>query len=210
MFCSNCGAEASGNFCSRCGAPLSQGPGPAEPAAEEASGDWSREVVYERLIRIPEVRERISRHAAMASKRMSGQEFLALCEKVVPMGVPLEAIGSLAQPAYARLGIKTGKERSETLPIPPGTAIVGALCSLARRGQELRQVRQLDDGCLLEATLPSDMWSFAGDLLVEVHASGTGARVDAATKIGGQMFDWGKSNRCLNTLFEDVRAMAAE
>ena len=29
----------------------------------------------------------------------------------------------------------------------------------------------------------------------------------AATKIPGQLFDWGKSNQCLNELFEDLATL---
>ncbi len=54
MYCSNCGAEASGNFCSKCGAPLKEVP----HASADITQDWSREVRYEKLIRIPVVRIR--------------------------------------------------------------------------------------------------------------------------------------------------------
>jgi hypothetical protein len=202
MFCSNCGAEASENFCSRCGAPLKNVP----DSAGVVTQDWSREVRYEKLIRIPEVRDMISRHAAMAKKGLTGEELLAFLDKVIPLGFSLEKLGAIVQPISAQLGIKTGKEHSETLANHPGTIMVAALCSLARHGQVLQQVRQFEDGCLLEATLPSDMWSFQGTFYVSVRAVGTGTRVDGATKIKGQLFDWGKSKRCLETLFADIKA----
>ncbi len=205
MFCSNCGAEVSGNFCSKCGAPL----GDVSASSATVAQDWSREMLYEKLIRIPEVRDTVSRHAAMAKKRLSGEEFLAFSDKVIPLGVSLEKLGAVVQPIYVQLGVKTGKEYSETLSSPPGTVIVSALCSLARHGQVLQQVRQFEDGCLLEATLPSDMWSFEGALYVSVRKTGTGTRVDGATKIKGQLFDWGKSKRCLETLFADIKATPA-
>ncbi len=171
--------------------------------------DWSREVHYEKLIRIPEVRDRIGRQAAMAKKDLSAEEFLASFDKAVPRGVSLEKLGAVIQPLGAQLGIKTGKERSETLQSPPGTVIVSALCSLARHGQALQQVRQFEDGCLLEAILPSDMWSWEGRLYVSVREAGTGSRVDGATQIEGQLFDWGKSKRCLAALFADLKAAPA-
>jgi hypothetical protein len=205
MFCSNCGAEVSGNFCAKCGAPLKNVP----DSSAVITQDWSREVRYEYLIRIPDVRDMISRHAAMAKKGLSGEQFLAFSDKVIPLGFSLEKLGSVLQPISAQLGIKTGKECSETLAIPPGTVIVTTLCSLARHGQALQQVQQFENGCLLEATLPSDMWSFEGVLYVSVREVGTGTRVDGATKIKGQLFDWGKSNRCLETLFADIRATPA-
>lgn len=205
MFCSNCGAEVSGNFCSKCGAPLND----VSYSSAVAAQDWSQEVRYEKLIRIAEIREMISRHASMAKKGLSGEGFLAISDKVIPLGFSLEKLGAVLQPIYAQLGIKTGKEYSETLSSPPGIVIVAALCSLARHGQVMQQVRQFEDGCLLEATLPSDMWSWEGTLYITVRKAGTGTRVDGATKIKGQLFDWGKSRRCLETLFADINASPA-
>lgn len=144
----------------------------------------------------------------MAPKRFSGEEFLALCDKVVSLGVPLESIGRVGQTLWARAGIETGKEHSEDFSIPPGAAIVAALCALARRGQLLQQVRQFADGCLLEAKLPSDVWSFEGKLLVNIRRGGRITRVEGATEIEGQLFDWGKSKRCLQTLFSDIKEIS--
>lgn len=204
MFCSNCGARTSGNFCSECGASLKSIP----DSAAVVSQDWSHEVRYEKLIHIPEVRDMISRHATMAKVGLSGEEFLALFDKMIPLGVPLGKLGAALQAIYGQLGVKTGKENSKTLESPPGTVMVKVLCSLAQHGQVLQQVRQFEDGCLLEATLPSDMWSFAGVLYVSVRDIGTGTNVDGTTKIQGQIFDWGKSKRLLKELFADIEATA--
>lgn len=205
MFCSNCGAEASGNFCSKCGAPLRN----VAAASAVVAHDWSQEVRYESLIRIPEVRDLISRHATMAKKYLSGEEFLAFVDKVIPLGLSLEKLGAIVQPISAKLGIKTGKQCSETLSIAPGTVIVRAICSFARNGQILQRVQQFEDGCLLEVTIPSDMWSLEGALHVSVRKAGTGTCVEGTTKIQGQLFDWGKSRRCLETLFADLKATPA-
>ena len=203
MFCSNCGAEVSGNFCSKCGSAV-RGAASSNP---ETPHDWSSEVNYEKLISIPEVRNLIVKHASMAEKHLSSEEFLALADNVIPLGVPLEKIVAVTQPVYAHLGLKTGGEHSETLSGPVGTIIVSALCSLARHGQVLKHVQQFDDGCLLEATLPSDMWSFEGTLSVNIHQTTAGTRIDGSTKIKGQIYDWGKSKRCLEALFDDMKAI---
>lgn len=205
MFCSNCGEELKGNFCSGCGAPA----GGASNPPEHGPQDWSGEVRYEVLVRIPEVRDRIKKHASMSKKGLSGEELLAFFDKVVPLGFSLEKLGGVVQPISARLGVKTGKGLSETLPNPPGKVIVAALCSLDRRGQVLRQVQQYEDGCLLEAALPSDMWSFAGTLYISARKSEAGTHVEATTKIEGQLFDWGKSRRSLEALFSDLKASPA-
>ncbi|WP_428420586.1 hypothetical protein [Methylibium sp.] len=205
MFCSNCGTKATGNFCFSCGSRLSSQSSPAEPQ----KSDWSQEIRYEALLRMPEVRERVSRHAVMAKKAMSAEDFLSISDKILPLFVnigPLsfQKIGAAVLPVFSQLGISTGKEHSATLSNPPGTTIVAALCSLARHGQGLRAVQQFEDGCLLDAALPSDMWSWEGTLYVSIRRHERATCVDAATKIKGQKFDWGKSKRALEALFQDL------
>lgn len=156
-------------------------------------------------MRSPGVRDAIDRHAATARKGMTGEEFLAKCDEVLSLGVPLEKIAAYVQPMYAKWGIGTGKSRSVVIDASVRDVLLRVLCSFARHGQTLRDVQQAEDGCALEATLPSDLWSFEGDLLVTVTRRGSQTHVEAATRIKGQIFDWGKSARCLDTLFEDLR-----
>jgi hypothetical protein len=206
MYCHQCGEKAYGNFCSRCGAKLI----PSENEVEAAPQDWSEDIRYEILLRQPDVRDLISQHAAQSKRRMSADAFLALCDQAfVPLtGVSLSKIGAIAQPFYANLGMKTGKTRKESFSAPAGRVLVAAICSLARHGQSLNQVEQGQDGCLLRAELPSDMWSFAGDLLITVQHREQGATVEAATVIKGQMYDWGKSKRMLTALFDDLKKLS--
>lgn len=227
MFCSECGQKARGKFCSNCGRKLA-GPDETDSVAavdDPANSDdstldlldsgatpraplptgWEFESRYATLVRMPAVRALLKQHGAAAKKGISGEQFLALFDKISPLGVPLETIASIAQPLYARLGIATGKERTETLVLPIGRVLVAALCSLARRGQSISAVRQANDGCCLEAVLPSDLFSLAGELVVTVRGQGPKTLVSAATKIKGQYFDWGKSNRTLDRLFTDLR-----
>lgn len=202
MYCHDCGKPARGKFCSHCGTRL-------EPV-EEPPVDWENELRYDLLLRVPHVRQAIDRHAALAKKRMTGEQFLALCDKVVSPPVSAETLAGIVQPLYARIGVHTGKQRSAVLAEPPGRVLCRVLCSLARNGQTIRQVRQADDACVLEAELPSDVWALAGDLVVTVSRQGTTTAVEAVTNIGGQFFDWGKSSRCLDALFADVRDDAVE
>ncbi len=62
---------------------------------------------------------------------------------------------------------------------------------------------------MFEAKLPSDLWALEGQVVVTVERAGPGTRVEAATKIPGQLYDWGKSTRCLAKLFADLHAPAA-
>jgi len=104
---------------------------------------------------------------------------------------------------------KTGKTRSQVFHRPTGRILVALLCSLARRGRPLRHVKQGIDGCVFEATLPSDVWSMAASLVVSVSRAGGATLVEAATTVPGQLYDWGKSKRCLDELFADLSAAPA-
>jgi hypothetical protein len=164
------------------------------------------------LLRIPEVRDLISRHAARSRKGLSGEAFLELCEKVyspIP-GVSLSKLSAVIAPLYDRMGIHTGKTRTEMLAVPVGRALVAVLCSLAQHGWTLKDVHQAEDGCGLEAVLPSDFRSFDGDIIVSVRTHGNGTQVEAATRIPGQWFDWGKSQQCLNQLFADLHELVSK
>jgi hypothetical protein len=218
MYCSECGQKASGKYCSHCGHRLLAEfanepsstilrldeshlvPDPSDPF----STNWDHEVRYEALLRVPIVRDTINRHASMARQSLSGEDFLKLCDKVMPVGVPLDKVATFIQPLYAKLGVSTGKQRNGRVSAPVGRVMLRMLCSLARRGQKLRIVNQADDGCCFEAMLPSDMFALEGDLLVGVRRFDGATEVTAATKIPGQFFDWGKSSRCLDTLFADL------
>jgi len=215
MFCSQCGHALTGPFCSNCGARAPEVPSSTiAPVPAAAPIDWSNEVRYDALIAIPAVRDRIARHAAMATKRMSADDFLAVADKIMPLlgqasSVSLAQLGAAAVPLFTRLGIKTGKQRTADIPIAVGTTIVAALCSLARDGQTVRTVTQFDDGCLIEALLPSDLWSSEGTLHVSLHRATEATHVEVATQIGGQRFDWGKSNRVIDALLADLKTIPA-
>src|SRR5205085_9971905 len=119
-------------------------------------------------------------------------------------GLSLSKVASIAVPIYARMGIQTGKNRTDLIRRPSGKTLIAGICSLARYGRALKNVHQGEDGCVLEATLPSDVWSFEGQLMISVRRDREGSQVEAATKIPGQIFDWGKSKQCLNQLFDDL------
>jgi hypothetical protein len=204
MYCSQCGAKAAGKFCSGCGAPLLA----LTPGPELVLVDWKNSLDYEALLRVPEVRDRIARSAAQCKRHMTGEQFLDICEKAFGKfaGVPLPfaTIAQFAQSFHARLGIKTGKSRSQHFTRPPGEVLVAILCSLAEHGRSLVKAQQVSDGCVLTAELPSDLFALRGELIIAVSSQAGGARVDANTEIPGQYFDWGKSTRCLEQLFGEL------
>ena len=212
MFCSNCGAaDVSGRFCSNCGAPLAAPPPEGTPQ-QPAQVDWSNEVSYVALMRIPEVRERIARQTELAPHAMTGEEFLGVADKMLgPLTgsvIPTAPVAQLAMELWTRVGVKTGKIGQQAFQWPVGRVIVATLCSLGRRGMTVASVRQAEDGVTIEAQIPSDWRSLAGELAITVAREGTGSRVEAGTTVSGQLFDWGKSKGVLAHLFADVAELA--
>lgn len=207
MFCSHCGAAAANKFCSECGKPLQQ------LATTELSADWRSEVRYQVLLHFQEVRDLIAQAATQAKKAgMTGEEWLELFDKAyVPLvGVSLKTVSSIIVPIYSRMGLQTSKQRTELLAQPAGQVIVNTLCTLARSGRPLKEVHQASDGCVIEATIASDIWSFAGQLLVSIHQQDRGTKVEATAKIPGQLYDWGKSEYCLQALFAELQIVPAQ
>jgi hypothetical protein len=203
MFCTNCGTAANGNFCAHCGAKL------VAPIEEALPTDWSSEHRYEILLKYPEVREKIERAAAECRTWLTGEQFLKLTEKAFEpiMGVSLGTVQAIAQPISLKLGIQTGKSRSELIPAPLGRTIVATLCSLARHGRKLSNVHQAEDGCVIEAKLPPDLRAMVGEVLITIRRSGNNSHLEATTKIPGAIYDWGKSKQCLNQLFAELGAI---
>jgi hypothetical protein len=209
VYCSNCGKKAEGNFCSSCGAPLAGRAAPpampSEAAGTPVGAPGAATFDLAEVARTLDARELVARYAAMAPKQVSGEEFMKPIQALT--GVPVAPIIAIAQPMYARLGIKTGKERVETIDRPARETFLALLCSLARNGQTVRALHTATDGCVIEAVLPSDLRSFEGTILVTLRRADPGTELRASTTVPGQIFDWGKSNACLNTLLADVRSI---
>ena len=209
MYCSQCGVKAIGKFCHQCGSPLSVPDAVLAMADEESvhvtPWDWEEDPLYENVIRVESVRSVIAQHAAHAPKVISGEAILALYDKVVQSPIPLERLAAIVQPLYASWGIRTGKERAELVTIPIGRAIAATLCSLAKHGQTLQNVEQHENGCLVNADLPSSVCALKGTLTISLHRYERETQVAATTSIPGQLYDWGKSQRCLEQLFNDLR-----
>ena len=214
MFCSECGTKATGKFCSKCGTRLQQSDAPV-PDTIALPTDWSDIVDYETLLSIPAVRDRIARSAAQSKKSLTGEDFLDMYGNALgklaglPVAIPMSKVAHLAQATYAKLGVKTGKSRDQFIAKPAGAVLVSILCTLARTGRTLRGAHQLEEGCVLVAALPSDLFALEGDLIITVTRSANGTQVAAKTEIPGQLFDWGKSTRCLEALFVELVSSAA-
>ena len=209
MFCSECGGKAGGKFCSQCGhaVEIAQGRPPIEEIrlTTDTAVDWEQAVRYEQIIRVDEVRAAISRNASSAPKGLSGEALLALYDQFATSPVPLESLAAIVQPLYDSWGIHTGKECKAIIEVPIGRAIARSLCSLAKHGQTLQNADQYESGCVLSAELPSSVCSFKGALLITLTKRGACTQLEAMTNIPGQMYDWGKSQRCLDALLHDLK-----
>jgi hypothetical protein len=209
MFCSQCGTKADGKFCHECGSPLRASAAPldlTDADFTQSCGNWEHDVHYEHVVRVDAVRTAIARHAASAKKGISGEAVLALYDQVMSSPVPLEKLAAIMQPIYESWGIRTGKDRTELIPMPIGRAIAQTLCSFARQAQTFESIEQHDSGCILTADLPSSVWALKGKLTVSLVRRDEATQVAARTEIPGQMYDWGKSRRCLEQLFDDLRS----
>src|SRR5262249_16714655 len=94
--------------------------------------------------------------------------------------------------------------------LPVGRAIAATLCALASRNQHLKAVTEADNGCTLEAALPSDMLTTEGRLKITILGIGNTTNVMAATDIPGPLFALSKSKRALTALFDEIKGFASQ
>jgi hypothetical protein len=173
--------------------------------------DWTTSIDCQALLTIPAIRDRIKSSVSRAKARLSGERFLEICDGfLAPLtgGVPLTAIAQISQPISDRLGLKTGKSRTQFIAQPAGAVLVAVLCSFAENGQQVGNIVQSTECCTLEAALPSDVWSLRGELRVSVRPVNGGTTIEAETTIPGQIYDWGKSKRALDRLFDDASQLS--
>lgn len=207
MFCTDCGAPAGGNFCGSCGHDLRVQAAAAEP---HPPIDWRTLSDYDALLRVPEVRERITRAANACEKKLTGDEFLDRCDQIfgsVTGGVSLALIRKIAQPISERLGIKTGKARSERFARPLGEVLVELLCALAREGHTLIEARREEGVCQLRARVESTIWTFDATLRIRLAPIQGGTTVEAEMQVPGQLYDWGNCRRSLDALFAGLSVL---
>lgn len=204
MFCDACGKPVSGRFCAGCGTRSAAADDDGLTLADVVDG-WRYELQIDQLWQWPEVQTAVQLAGRQAVRRMTGEELLALADKLVPQAISMEGVAAVAQLMFTRLGVKTDQRRAELVSAPIGETLVRVLCSLARRGQKIGNVTQAHDGCVFEAAQPSDVWSLAGSLVITIRRrSETTTEVTAIATIPGQIFDWGKNHRALQTLFSDL------
>ena len=173
--------------------------------------DWEDSIEYQIVSDAPEVRAAIAQAKLQARQGVSSSQLLQVADQVATpftAGVSSITIAKIAQPLYAKLGLKTGKERNELLPLRPGRALACILCALARQRNEVVDIQQADDACTLTALLPADLRGMDGKLTISVRRHQQGTLVTAQALIEGQWYDWGKCQRGLDALFASFRQAA--
>jgi hypothetical protein len=172
-------------------------------------GRVSTYTTFREVVDDPHCQEILKWAAAEADTQMSGEEFLASVAKVFAIPLPLGAIGASLSHGYAALGVRTGKTQTHIVAQPYGYVLLGVLAFLATNTMPIADVADASEQCLVQAVLPSNPLTWKGRVLVTLRADGQRVHVEAATKIRGQMFDWGRSKRTLSKLFETVEERAA-
>ena len=192
MHCPNCGAKVdSARFCPNCGKPLT---------TNQTAGKIRDYTSYEAIVADARAKELLQREAAGARRAASEQEIFESIERIVPVPVPV----SLIVEVYSALGVKTGKIREQVVNGRYAYAILGALSYLVRQSMPVTRVSETVDGCIVHAVLPPSWWHWQGEVVIAFINLGSQAKVHAAVKIPGQMYDWGKSKAYLQGLFETV------
>jgi hypothetical protein len=206
MYCSECGKQAAGKFCCHCGVALQAGPVDLPPP-----GDWEESLDYHRILRVPEVRARVDAATAEAERGFSGPRLLKLIDQAAtPLtgGVSSLALSKIAQPLTAKLGLRTCKDRTEMIALPPGRVLANIAVGLARAGYGDVEVKQFPDTCQFTVTLPADLRSMEGTLSITVSGSSAGTLVTAEALIEGVWYDWGRCKRQLDDLFGAAKVAA--
>jgi hypothetical protein len=168
--------------------------------------DW---MTYRQVADDPRCQEILKWAAADAKTQMSGEEFLDAFTKAVKIPLPAGAMGAALGRAYGAIGIKTGKSASHRVGQPFGYVLLGALCYLAANSMPVADIADADRHCLIQAVLPSSMWSWKGRMLIAVRGVDGGADVEGTINIKGQLFDRGRSRRALHGLFDTVDERAS-
>ena len=156
----------------------------------------------------PKVKGLIAEAQKANKAGMSADEFMKLAQPILDAsgsgGVPMKLIAEIATPIYAKMGIKTAKETRNGYATPFGRTLAAILCSLASRNQTLVAIQEGTDGCVVQAEIPSSLTTFKGRLSLTLERKSEGTLVSSAVVFEGQASDWGRAQRVLDELHQDV------
>ena len=223
MYCVACGSPVSSRFCPDCGTPVAAAAGPARAvppppppppvptprvAPRGPAVDWISTLDYDVVSEVPEVRAAVQAAAGRSRTRLSGEQMLeglGTLLDLVGLDGRMMSAGVQIGPLLAATGMATGKTRTGSFAMPPGVVLAGALVSLAQRGMPIEAGFRAARGSAIKAALPVDVWTWkGGTMLAAFDSAPGGVVVTAATEVPGQLYDWGKSKRVLDTFFADI------
>ncbi len=226
MFCTQCGKPVQPEhvFCAACGAVLkrdewarsqlmAEAPAPDEAFASlvippNPMEDWRETTRYRVVLAHPEVKALVAEAAKAKRAGMSADEFMKLAQPMLNAagsgGVPMKLIAEIATPIYAKMGVKIGKDAKNAYATPFGRVLAAILCSLASRNQALVAIQEGTDGCVVQAEVPSSLTTGKGNLTLTLERKPEGTVVASAVVFPGQSSDWGRSQRTLEELHQDI------
>lgn len=227
MFCVHCGADGAETFCATCGRrqraetqiPPERAPGQKEQrdfgsGSNDSDSElskhrqpecWIRSLQYHVVLASPEPRERISAASRKATKGVTGDDLLAVFDAVSPIGISLGKLTHAILPLYDKIGIKIDRESQALFDAPPGRVILAVLCTLATKSLAIADVHQDSNRCSLSADLPWGLMTNPGKVHVLIMEDGPHVRVSLAVRISGQWYDFGKSKRLIDELFQLIQ-----
>ena len=183
-------------------------PPPPQPRPS-AETKWQRSLRYDLLLADTQVRAILRAQAQFVKPPTTGDVFLVALDKLAaaPMGSAPQSWLRSYQEVVAGFGIKTEKTRVQDFLAAPGVVLLAAICAAAREGMPLQGVRSSEESCALFAKLLRTTWSGEGEVLMTVACLGAGTRIEASTRIPGVIYDYGKSNRKLDSLFRSIQSL---
>jgi hypothetical protein len=158
-------------------------------------GPWQNEHRIDVLLNNHAVRFRIEQATQSSSRPMSFEQFVTKSSGVmwaIP-GMHVAALFPLAALAgrqmWKALGVHVERAKSMTYHQAIGQVTVSVLCALARSGYPIQRTVQRDDGCILEAKLPSTWKYWGGTIACTVRSRFGGTEVKIVITIPGQLGD---------------------
>ncbi|QCX00388.1 hypothetical protein FGM00_09785 [Aggregatimonas sangjinii] len=201
-YCPECNETIAGNYCPECGTKSITKNENDSPAADS----WREEKDFRKLVKNPEVQAYLIRFSGKSERALSAKEFLKRIDQVFAptTGISLEKLMDVMVPVYKKIGIKTGKSRTDTFDYTIQEVLLKVLCSLVKRNLSLQSVHEANNGVVLVAEIPSSMKTFGGELVVSLEEGPEKTKVTAAAQIKGQLFDWGESKSKVKAVFSDI------
>ncbi len=127
---------------------------------------------------------------------MSAEQVLKSSSAIVSVIPGMHLVGLIAYPLglaqqqlFKALGISQKRAASMSYSQPIGQVTVALLCALARNGYPIERVVQAEDGCFIEAALPSNWQSWKGAIACTVTTRPSGREIHISTTTPG-IWSW--------------------